>query len=94
MSSGSLPSSDSSVHPIRKQDQPGDLLDQWEDEELEETDSMEAELSADEQIEDDYVPVQFQARVTELGMLELWCVGTKSPGRWKLEFSVREDAEG
>ncbi len=79
---------------IRKQDQPGDLLDQWEEEELGETDSMEAELPADEQIEDDYVPVQFQARVTELGMLELWCVGSKSPGRWKLEFSVREDAEG
>ncbi len=78
---------------VRKQDQPGDLLDRWEDEELSETDSMEAELPADEQIEDDYVPVRFQARVTELGMLELWCVGTKSPGRWKLEFSVREDAE-
>ena len=79
--------------PVRKQDQPGDLLDSWEEDELSETDSMEAELPADEQIEDDYVPVQFQARVTELGMLELWCVGTKSPGRWKLEFSVREDTE-
>ena len=78
---------------IRKQDQPGDLLDAWEDEELSETDSMEAELPAEEQIDDDYVPVQFQARVTELGTLELWCVGTKSTGRWKLEFSVREDAE-
>ncbi|NLS95035.1 MAG: Hsp70 family protein [Planctomycetaceae bacterium] len=78
----------------RKQDQPGDLLDRWDEEELSETDSMEAELPADERIDDDYVPVRFQARVTELGMLELWCVGTKSPGRWKLEFSVREDAEG
>ncbi len=78
----------------RKQDRPGDLLDRWDEEELSETDSMEAELSADDRIDDDYVPVRFQARVTELGMLELWCVGTKSPGRWKLEFSVREDAEG
>lgn len=78
---------------VRKQDQPGDLIDRWEEDELAETDSMEAELPADEHIDDDYVPVQFQARVTELGMLELWCVGTKSPGRWKLEFSVREDAE-
>ncbi len=78
---------------VRKQDRPGDLLDRWDDEELSETDSMEAELPADEQIEDDYVPVQFQARVTELGMLELWCVGTKSAQRWKLEFSVREDAD-
>ncbi len=78
---------------VRKQDRPGDLLDRWDDEELSETDSMETELPADEQIEDDYVPVQFQARVTELGMLELWCVGTKSAQRWKLEFSVREDAD-
>jgi molecular chaperone DnaK (HSP70) len=79
---------------IRKHDRPGDLLDRWDDEELSETDSMEAELPADQRIDDDYVPVRFQARVTELGMLELWCVGSKSPGRWKLEFSVREDAEG
>ena len=43
--------------------------------------------------EEDCVPVRFHSRVTELGMLELWCVGTAIPGRWKLEFSVREDAE-
>ena len=29
---------------------------------------------------------------TELGVLELWCVGTASQKRWKLEFSVREEA--
>ena len=77
----------------RKHDKPGDVLTRWSDEELVETDSLEAELSADEAIEDAYVPVRFQPRVTELGMLELWCVSTKSDGRWKLEFSVREDAE-
>ena len=33
-------------------------------------------------------------KITELGVLELWCVSTKSGSRWKLEFSVREDAEG
>jgi hypothetical protein len=37
--------------------------------------------------------VRFRSRITELGVLELWCVGTKNNGRWKLEFSVREDAE-
>jgi hypothetical protein len=26
-------------------------------------------------------------------MFELWCVNTMSDQRWKLEFSVREDAE-
>ena len=36
---------------------------------------------------------RFHARITELGVLELWCVSTTTEGRWKLEFSVREDAE-
>ena len=38
------------------------------------------------------MPVRFHSRITELGMFELWCVSTKTDGRWKLEFSVREDA--
>ena len=79
--------------PVRKQDRPGDLLSAWSEEELSETDSLEATLPADEGIEEGYVPVRFQPRVTELGMLELWCVSTKTAGRWKLEFSVREDAQ-
>ena len=45
----------------------------------------------DEAIEEPYVPVRFQSRVTELGMFELWCVSTKSKKKWKLEFSVREE---
>ena len=77
----------------RKQDKPGDVLTRWSEEELVETDPLEAELPADEAIEDAYVPVRFQPRVTELGMLELWCASTKSAGRWKLEFSVREEAD-
>jgi hypothetical protein len=78
---------------IRKQDRPGDVLQSWSDDELQETDSLEATLPADESIPEGYVPVQFHPKVTELGMLELWCYSTKSGGRWKLEFSVREDAE-
>ena len=77
----------------RKQDRPGDLLTQWTEDELEETDSLEATLPRDESIEEDYVPVRFQSRITELGMFELWCVSPKTNRRWKLEFSVRGDAE-
>ena len=73
----------------RKQDQPGDLLSSWTPDELEETDSLETTLPAAEPIEGDYVPVRFHSRITELGVLELWCVGTQVEGRWKLEFSVR-----
>jgi hypothetical protein len=39
------------------------------------------------------VPVRFQSQITELGVFELWCQSTKSSNRWKLEFSVRKDAE-
>jgi hypothetical protein len=73
----------------RKQDQPGDLLSAWPPDELQETDSLETALAAADQIEGDYVPVRFHSRITELGVLELWCVGTQAEGRWKLEFSVR-----
>jgi hypothetical protein len=37
--------------------------------------------------------VKFQSTLTELGVFELWCQSTKSASRWKLEFSVRKDAE-
>ncbi|HEX5104728.1 MAG TPA: Hsp70 family protein, partial [Pirellulaceae bacterium] len=78
---------------VRKQDQPGELLPSWSDEELAESDSLEALLPPDDTIEDDFVPVRFQSHITELGVFELWCQSTKSSNRWKLEFSVRKDAE-
>ena len=87
----SRPSSASSARAVRKQDRPGDVLDRWAEDELGETDSLEATLPADEAIDEPYVPVRFQSRITELGVLELWCVGTQADRRWKLEFSVRED---
>jgi hypothetical protein len=78
---------------VRKQDQPGDLLASWTEEELSESDSLEATLPPAEDLEDAYVPVRFQSRITELGIFELWCASTISNHRWKLEFSVRDDAE-
>jgi len=77
--------------PVRKTDRPGDLLSSWTDEELSETDSLEALLPRDEALEDDFVPVRFHSQITELGIFELWCQSTKSSHRWKLEFSVRKD---
>lgn len=78
---------------VRKDDQPGDILDTWRGDELLETDSLETTLPADESIDEPYVPVRFQSRITELGTFELWCVGTQSDNRWKLEFSVRDADE-
>jgi hypothetical protein len=77
----------------RRHDQPGQVLSTWMPDDIEETDSLETELPADESLEESYVPVRFQSHITELGVLELWCVSTQSDKRWKLEFSVREDAE-
>jgi hypothetical protein len=87
----------------RRHDRPGELLPRWSPEEIQETDSLEATLAAVEGTEDEYVPVRFQSRITELGVLELWCVqnptelatetDAKSPRQWKLEFSVRDDAD-
>lgn len=77
----------------RKQDAPGAVLSQWTDEDLVETDSVEASLPAREGDDGNLVPIRFQSHVTELGLLELWCVSTRDAGRWKLEFSVRDDAE-
>jgi molecular chaperone DnaK (HSP70) len=76
---------------VRKNDRPGELLAAWTPEELSETDSLETVLPPDESIDEPYVPVHFQTRITELGVLELWCVSTTSSKRWKLEFSVREE---
>jgi hypothetical protein len=78
----------------RKTDAPGTVLEHWKEDELGETDSLETQLPAAEKSEDGYVPVTFRSKITELGVLELWCVSKLDPGhRWKLEFSVREDAE-
>lgn len=79
---------------VRRDDKPGDRLDRWSSDELTETDSMEATLPLEENDADEYVPVTFRSTITELGVLELWCVDQTSDREWKLEFSVRDDAEG
>ena len=77
----------------RKSDRPGELLSVWSPDELEETDSLETTLPTVEGVAEDYVPVRFRSQITELGVLELWCVSAQNDGRWKLEFSVRDDAD-
>jgi len=74
----------------RTTDVPGHVLTSWREDELEETDSLEAALAAAENADGGYVPVKIETSVTELGTLELWCASTVSDERWKLEFSVRD----
>jgi molecular chaperone DnaK (HSP70) len=70
----------------RKNDQPGDLIEDFGDA-LEELSPMEVSFEAGERAE--VVPVGFESLVTETGMLQLWCVA-RDGRRWKLEFNVRE----
>ncbi len=74
---------------VRKHDAPGDTLARWTEDELVETDSLEATLPAAEGAEDGFVPVRFESKITELGVFELWCASAISEERWKLEFIVR-----
>ena len=75
----------------RKTDPSGTLLSSWSEDELVETNPLEATLNTQNESENHYVPVQFESRITELGIFELWCVATNSDEKWKLEFSIRED---
>ena len=66
--------------------------ERWTPEELSETDSLEAVLPPDESVDEAYVPVRFHARLTELGVLELWCVSTDQ--RQTLEAGVQRARRG
>jgi hypothetical protein len=74
----------------RQDDAAGDPLDSWRPDELIETDPLEATLEAEAGVEGGLVPVRFRSRLTELGVLELWCVGPEPKQQWKLEFSARD----
>ena len=76
---------------VRSDDQPGSLVQSWSEDELVESANIETELPKDDDSDDNWIPVTFRSRVTELGVLELWCVNKESGRQWKLEFNVRED---
>jgi len=75
----------------RKNDQPGDLIEDMGDE-LAELSPMEVSFGSGE-TSAEVVPVSFETVVTETGVLQLWCVASDGR-RWKLEFNVRERVEG
>ncbi len=72
---------------LRTHDTPGTLVEEAESE-LEESARLEAVLPALDKGRE-LVPVRLEARVSEVGALELWLKHTKSDQRWKLEFNVR-----
>jgi hypothetical protein len=82
---------------VRKSDQLGELVEDWQGE-IQEVTTVEARLPAAEAGEMGSVaPVWLQSRLTEVGTLELWCVSrTDEAQRWKLDLNLleREDASG
>ena len=74
----------------RKADSVGTLIEDWGDE-LEELSPLEVTLDVAGR-EDATVPVTLESRVTEVGTLELWCVGRQPHERWRLELNIRDGA--
>ena len=76
----------------------GQVHEEWEEQGLEQIAAVGATLNPE--AEDDegssgsgHVPVNLETVATELGTLEIFCVERDGPGRWKLEFNVREEDE-
>jgi hypothetical protein len=72
---------------VRKDDRPGDLIEDFGDS-LQELAPMEVSFQTAESASE-VAPVSFESVVTETGVLQLWCVA-RDGRRWKLEFQVRE----
>lgn len=75
---------------VRREDEPGVLLEDWDAGELEELPEIQAILHGDGEKFGRVVPVRLASRVTELGTLALEAIGRERDQRWKVEFNVRE----
>ena len=77
---------------VRRQDQVGTLLDEWEPDELQELNEIQTTLPSEGRPAGEVVRVRLQARVTEAGTLELEAWPHDGKERWKVEFDVRGGA--
>ncbi len=77
----------------RQDDTIGTFVDP-EESDLVEIESIEINLAAGEDYQaNEVVPVYLAATVSELGTLELWSYAKEGDGRWKLEYSLRDNQE-
>lgn len=77
---------------VRRHDQVGALLDDWEPDELQELDEIQLTLPSEGRDAGEVVRVRLQARLTEAGTLELEALPHNDSARWKVEFDVRSGA--
>ena len=76
---------------VRRTDAVGTVLDFWSPEELVELQEIELNLPAAGRAAGEVVPVTQEARVTEIGTLELNAVPVGGTDRWEVEFDVRSE---
>ncbi len=74
---------------VRRDDQPGAVLEDWDPAELDVLPDIHAELSLQGEAPGRVVPVRLAARVTETGTLALEAIA-RDERRWQVEFNVRE----
>ncbi len=74
---------------VRRTDHVGAVLEQWEPDEVEELEEIEATLPAEGRQPGEVVPVRLHAAVTEVGTLRLEAVPRTGAETWKVEFDVR-----
>jgi hypothetical protein len=76
---------------VRRGDAVGDLVEEWEGE-IDDLGPVATTLEAPGG-DGKTVPVHLHSKLTEIGVLELWCFSRDGKKRWKLEFNVRERPE-
>ena len=74
---------------VRRTDQVGAVLEQWQPDEIEELEEIAAVLPAEDRQPGEVVPVRLHAAVTEVGTLRLEAVPRVGAESWKIEFDVR-----
>jgi len=73
---------------VRTDDTVGSLVEDWEGD-IEPITTIATTLDG---TYGSVIPVSIEAKLTEIGTLELWCVSRQDASRWKLEFNLREKA--
>lgn len=75
---------------VRREDQVGDILEEWAQEEVEELEEIQTNLPAIGRKRGEVVPVRLQAAVSEIGTLELTAIPLAGEGGpWQVAFSTR-----
>jgi hypothetical protein len=75
---------------VRRDDQVGDILEEWPREELEELEEIQTNLPAVGRKRGEVVPVRLQAAVSDIGTLELTAIPLAGEGGpWQVAFSTR-----